>query len=100
MFFTKLKTYDSPQENINTTPISPSISTQFTKIHPLSLVQQSYRKLLLFIERILHSSNLQRSPISHIALQPPTIVDTYEQIDEQPHTRKFRSHNNHLFSPR
>ena len=96
----KPKTYDIRQYNTNTTPTSPAPLHNSNNNHPLSLVPQSYRNTLSTSERRIKNSNLQRSHISHIALQQPNIDDTYEQINEQQHNLNFRSQINHLFSPR
>ena len=43
---------------------------------------------------------LQKSPHTHIIAQQSKVEKTYKQTIEQPHTKNFRSQNNHLFSPR
>ena len=40
-------------------------------------------------ERIIHTSKLQRSPISYRALQQSTVDDTHTQSVEEPHTSIF-----------
>ena len=41
-----------------------------------------------------------QSPIQHIVTQHPQNDNTYEQINEQPHTTTFQSQNNRFLSPR
>ena len=77
-------------------------STTITNLnhnHPLSLVPRNFRNIALS-DLITSRSNYPQSPIQHIITQEPNIDDTYEQTIAQPHTTKFRSQNNHLFSTR
>ena len=96
----KPNAYDISTGITNTTPTGQSQLHSLQNNHTLSLTTQNYRNTLSIDERMLDISNLQRSPISHTALQQTTIDDLYKQIVEQPDTLTFRSQNNHLFSPR
>ena len=98
-FKTKRKN-GSPQDITNTTPTSSSHLNSFHNNHPLPLKPQSCRNNPSTSERPIHTKNLQRIPISHIAVQQPTIEDTNEQTVEQPHLLNFCARNNHHFSTR
>ena len=91
-------TYDESRNDTNTTPTAPQLQNLHHN-HPLSLVPPNFRNIAL-TDLITSRSNYPQSPIQHIITKQPNIDDTYEKIREQPHTTKFRSQNNHLFSPR
>ena len=99
---TKLSTtpneYDEPRNDTNTTPTAPKLQN-LNHNHHLSLVPRNFRHIAL-ADLISSRSNYPQSPIQHMITQQPHIDDTYKQIIEQLHTAKFRSQNNHLFSPR
>ena len=90
--------YDESRNDTSTTPTVPQLQN-LNHNHPLSLVPQNFRNIALS-DLISPRSNYPQSPIQHIITQQPNIDDIYEQIIEQPRTTKFRSQNNHLFSPR
>ena len=80
------------------TPTALQLHT-LQNIHPLSLVPRSYRNISL-TEQISTSHGYPQSPHTHIIAQQSKVEKTYKQTIEQPHTKNFRSQNNHLFSPR
>ena len=71
---TKWKAYDTPQAKKNT----PVALLQFQSVqnyHPLSIIPKSLEIHFLQPNEFLITSNLQRSPISHLALHnPPSMI--------------------------
>ena len=95
---TKPNTYDDSQKNSYTTPTASQLEN-LNHNYPLSLVPQTFRNIAL-TDLITLRSNYPQSPIQQNNPTTQSIEDTYEQIIDQPHTTKFCSQNNHLFSPR
>ena len=96
---TKPNTYDTPQDNTTSTPITLSLSQTLSNQHPLKIIPQNHRNALTAAQHIHQNNNMQRNFISHIKFQTQSTNDTYKQIIENPH-KKFHSQNNQLFSPR
>ena len=93
---TKSNTYDESQNNTNTSPTAPQLSSLHHS-HPLSLVSQNFGNLALTNTTSSRPNYLQ-SPIHHIVTQQTQNDDTYEKIIEQPFTTFFKSQDNHFLA--
>ena len=67
-----------PQNNIITTPTTPSYLPNFSNQHPLQTITQNYRIALSVKQRMYQNNIMQRRPISDITVQPQNIDDTYD----------------------